>query len=136
MTTFPYIKHITTFPLGTSLGTPYYLPRYTTHIVEAYLDDFTTHSCKRAQHLLHLRLVLERCRHYQIHLNPHKCIFCAISGFLLGFIVSIKGIMVDPLKVEAITQLPPSHTIHQLQSLQGKVNFLRRSVPNYANIKK
>jgi hypothetical protein len=106
------------------------------HIVEAYLDDLTTHSCKRVQHLLHLCLVFERCRHYRIRLNPHKCIFCVTSGRLLGFIVSTKGIMVDPLKVEAITQFPPPCTMRQLQSLQGKENFLRCFVPNYVDITK
>jgi hypothetical protein len=44
--------------------------------------------------------------------------------------------MVDPLKVEAILRLPPPHTIHQLQGLQGKANFLRRFIVNYANITK
>jgi hypothetical protein len=44
--------------------------------------------------------------------------------------------MVDPLKVEAIIQLPPLRTILQLQSLQGKVNFLRRFITNYAEITK
>jgi hypothetical protein len=44
--------------------------------------------------------------------------------------------MVDPLKVEAIIQLPPLCTILQLQSLQGKVNFLRCFIANYAEITK
>ena len=44
--------------------------------------------------------------------------------------------MVDPLKVEAILQLSPPHTIRQLQSLQGKANFLRRFIANYAEITK
>jgi hypothetical protein len=44
--------------------------------------------------------------------------------------------MVDPLKVEAILQLPPSHTIRQLQGLQGKADILRRFIVNYANITK
>jgi hypothetical protein len=44
--------------------------------------------------------------------------------------------MVDPLKVEEIIQFPPPRTIHQLQSLQGKVNFLRRFIANYAEITK
>jgi hypothetical protein len=43
--------------------------------------------------------------------EANKCIFCIISGRLLGFIVSNKGIMVDPLKVEAIVQFPPSCNI-------------------------
>jgi hypothetical protein len=55
---------------------------------------------------------------------------------LLGFIVSTTGIMVDLLKVEAIIQLPPPCTILQLQSLQGKANFLRRFIANYAEITK
>ena len=41
-----------------------------------------------------------------------------------------------PLKVEAIVNLPPPHSIRQLQSLQGKSNFLRRFVVNYAKITK
>lgn len=32
----------------------------------------------------------------------------------------------DPLKVEAIVNLPPLSSLHQLQSLQGKANFLHR----------
>jgi hypothetical protein len=72
------------------------------HIVEAYLDDLAAHSRKRVDHPKHLRLVFEICRHYRIRLNPHKCIFCVRSGRLLGFLVSETGIMVDPLKVEAI----------------------------------
>jgi hypothetical protein len=44
--------------------------------------------------------------------------------------------MVDPLKVEAIIQLPPPRTILQLQILQGKANFLQRFIANYAEITK
>jgi hypothetical protein len=39
---------------------------------------------------------------------------------------------VDPLKVKAITEIPPPRNLQQLQSLQGKANFLRRIVPDYA----
>ena len=54
----------------------------------------------------------------------------------MGFVISKHGIMVDPLKVEEILQLSPLHTIHQLQSLQGKANSLRRFIANYAEIMK
>lgn len=40
----------------------------------------------------------------------------------------------DPLKVEAIMNLPPPASLQQLQSLQGKANFLRRFIPNYAEV--
>jgi hypothetical protein len=106
------------------------------HIIEAYLDDLAAHSRKRVDHVIHLRLVFERSCYYRIWLNPHKCIFCVKSGRLLGFLVSETGIMVDPLKVEAILQLPLLCTIRQLQGLQGKANFLCHFIVNYANITK
>jgi hypothetical protein len=94
------------------------------HIFEMYLDDLKSHSHKRSNHPTHLQLIFERCHYYQICLNPNKCSFCVTLGRLLGFIMSNRGIMVDPLKVEEIVQFPPQCTIPQLQSLQGKANFL------------
>jgi hypothetical protein len=55
---------------------------------------------------------------------------------LLGFIVLKTRIMVYSLKVEAIVHFPPPCIIPQLQSLQGKANFLRHFVANYAEITK
>ena len=50
--------------------------------------------------------------------------------------MSTEGIHVDPFKVEATLQLHPSTYICQLQSLQGKENFLRRFIANYVEITK
>ena len=58
------------------------------------------------------------------------------SGRLLNFIIASDGLRVDPLKIEAIMNLPPPRTILQLQSLQGKANFLRRFIDNYAELTK
>jgi hypothetical protein len=104
------------------------------HIVQPYLDDLPAHSMRRIDHPMHLRAIFVRCRFYRIRLNPHKCVFCVESGRLLGFIVSRHGIRVDPIKVEAILNIPPPSSLRQLQSLQGKANFLRRFIPNYAEI--
>ena len=57
-------------------------------IIEVFLDDLASHSRMRMHHPYHLRLVFERCQHYSVRLNPHKCIFCVKSGRLLGFIIS------------------------------------------------
>jgi hypothetical protein len=67
-------------------------------------------------------------------LNPHKCVFCVEYDRLLGFIVSRHGIRVDLIKAEAILNLPPPSSLCQLQSLQGKANFLRQFILNYAEI--
>ena len=72
-----------------------------------------------------------RCRHYNIRLNPHKCVFCIETGRLLGFLVSKDGIQIDPLKIAAILALLAPTNFLGLQSLQGKANFLRRFVCNF-----
>jgi hypothetical protein len=105
-------------------------------IAEPYLDDLPTHSLNRSDHIIHLRAIFLRCRFYRICLNPHKCIFAIESGRLLGFIVSKDGIWVDPLNIKAILALPPPTNLTQLQTLQGKANFLRRFICNYAKITK
>jgi hypothetical protein len=106
------------------------------HIKEPYLDDLPTHLLNRSDHIDHLRAIFLRCRFYRIRLDPHKCIFAVESGRILGFIVSKDGIRVDPLKIKAILALPPPTNLTQLQSLQGKENFLRRFICNYAEITK
>ena len=88
------------------------------------LDDLTTHSRMRVRHPYHLCLVFKICRHYQIQLNPHQCIFCVKVRRLLGFIVSKEGIRVNPLKVGEILQLSPSCNIRHLKCFQGMAKFL------------
>ena len=105
-------------------------------IIEVYLDDLAAHSRLRVHHPYHLRLVFKRCHHYQVRLNPHKCIFCMNMGCLLGFIVYEESIRVDPLKVEAILQLSPPCNIRHLQCLQGMENLLRRFMVNFFNLTK
>jgi hypothetical protein len=106
------------------------------HIAEPYLDDLPAHSSNRSNHIDHLWAIFLQCRFYRIHLNLHKCIFAVKSGRLLNFIVSKDGIRVDPLNIKAILALPPPTNLTQLQSLQGKANFLRRFIYNYTEITK
>ena len=101
------------------------------NIMELYLDDLPTHSQQREGHPQHLRDIFLRCCHYKIWLNPHKCVFCVETGCLLGFVVSKYGIWIDPLKIAALLALPTLKNITELQSLQGKENFLRHFVFNF-----
>jgi len=77
------------------------------HIVQPYLDDLPTHSWKRVDHPQHLRAIFLRCQHYKVRVNPHKCVFCVGFYRFLDFVVSKEGILLDPLKVKRILDLPP-----------------------------
>jgi len=48
------------------------------HIVQPYLDDLSAHS--KCDQGMHLQAIFLHCRHYNIQLNPHKCVFCVGSG--------------------------------------------------------
>ena len=52
------------------------------------------------EHLDHLQKLFDRLKLYKLILNPNKCTFGVSSGKLLGFVVSDKGIQVDPAKVK------------------------------------
>ena len=83
------------------------------------MDDTLVKSAKRHTHLKDLGPILDRMEKYSLRLNPKKCAFSVTSGKLLGYIVSEKGIEVDPEKVQEIMDMPPPRNISQMIGLQG-----------------
>uniref|UniRef100_A0A2N9HNL9 RNase H type-1 domain-containing protein n=1 Tax=Fagus sylvatica TaxID=28930 RepID=A0A2N9HNL9_FAGSY len=68
------------------------------HEIEVYVDDMIAKSRTAQDHLTDLRKLFQRLKKYQLRLNPNKCAFGVTSGKLLGFIVSGRGIEIDPAK--------------------------------------
>jgi hypothetical protein len=104
--------------------------------VVIYLDDLTVFSKSDEDHIIHLKQTFEKCRRYGLSLNPKKSHFAMQEGKLLGHIVSRDGIRIDPKRVEAIETLAIPRNVKEIQSFLGKINFLRRFVPNFAEIVK
>jgi hypothetical protein len=99
-----------------------------------YLDDVTVFSKNKEDHLAHLRSVLQRCRKYDISLNPKKSIFAVEQGKLLGFIVLSEGMIIDPERTQVILKLPPPSSKKSMQSFLGQINFVRRFVPSFSEM--
>ena len=78
--------------------------------IEVYVDDMIAKSQGEDDHVVNLRKLFECLRKFQLKLNPTKCTFGTTFGKLLGFMVSKKGIEIDPDKVRAIQDLPPPQT--------------------------
>ena len=57
-----------------------------------------------------LAKLVDRLRQFKLRLNPNKCTFGVRSSKLLGFIVSERGIEVDPAKVKAIQEMREPRT--------------------------
>jgi hypothetical protein len=58
------------------------------------------------------------------------------EGKLSGHIVSRDGIKIDPKRVEVIDSINIPRNIKEIQSFLGKINFLRRFIPNFVEIVK
>jgi hypothetical protein len=99
-----------------------------------YLDDITIFSKSDDEHLQHLEKIFRKCRRYGISLNPRKSHFAMPEGKLLGHIISTGGIKIDPKRVEAIQEIAIPRNKKSIQSFIGRINFLRRFVPNFAEI--
>jgi hypothetical protein len=53
-------------------------------------------------------------RKYKMKLNPKNCTFGVPSGKLVGYIVSRRGIDLNPEKVSSITKMKPPESFHDV----------------------
>lgn len=102
--------------------------------ITVYLDDMTVFSRRQKKHLKDLRKVLKKCREHKISLNATKIVFSIIEGKFLGHMVSKEGIKIDPERVKAIKKLFLPINCNGVKSFFGKINFLRKFVPNFVEI--
>ena len=85
-------------------------------------------SLRKDNHLGDLQETFDTLRSYNMKLNPSKCVFGVTAGKFLGFMLSQRGIEVNPEKVRAIMELGPPRMVKEVQSLNGKVAALNRFV--------
>ncbi|PKI59641.1 hypothetical protein CRG98_019978 [Punica granatum] len=98
--------------------------------VEVYVDDMIAKSKEGEDHLVNLKRLFDRLKEYKLRLNPAKCTFGARSGKLLGFVVSERGIEVDPDKVKAIKELPPPSSVREVRGFLERLNYIARFIAN------
>ncbi|WVZ54253.1 hypothetical protein U9M48_005078 [Paspalum notatum var. saurae] len=67
--------------------------------VLVFFDDILIYSTTWADHLRHLRAVLNELRHHQLFFKRTKCSFGASSVTYLGHVISAAGVAMDPAKV-------------------------------------
>ena len=96
--------------------------------VQVYVDYLLVKSLHEDDYLGDLRETFDTLRLYNMKLNPGKCVFGVTVGKFLGFMVSQRGIKVNPDKIRAIIELEPPRTVKEVQSLNEKIAALNRFV--------
>ena len=87
--------------------------------MQVFVDDMLVKSLREDDHLSDLQETFDTLRTYNMKLNSNKCVFGVTAGKFLGFMVSQRGIEVNPEKIRVIMELAPPKTIKAVQSLNG-----------------
>ena len=67
-------------------------------------------------------------RKHKLHLNASKCSFGVGSGKFLGYMVTHRGIEVNPDQVKAINNLQPPRNSKEVQKLTAITAALNRFI--------
>ena len=75
---------------------------HTRKTVECYIDDIAVKSRNRGNHIADLKRVFDIMPAHQLKMNPTKSFLRVASEKFFRFVVTSKGIHLDPEKVHAI----------------------------------
>ena len=96
--------------------------------VEIYIDDMVVKSKLVSEHIMDLTSIFEILREHKLHLNVSKCSFGVGLGKFLGYMVTHRGIEVNPDQIKAINNLQPPRNPKEVQKLTGMMAALNRFI--------
>ncbi|CAH9107126.1 unnamed protein product [Cuscuta europaea] len=103
--------------------------------MEAYVDHMIVKSKQSTTHADDLWEIFEIMKKFQLRLNPKKCTFSVQGGKFLGYMVSQRGIEINPEKIQAIINMEPPRNVKEVKQLTGRLaalnRFLSKSVERY-----
>ena len=101
--------------------------------IEIYIGDMVVKSKMVSEHLGDLQVVFEILRSYKLHLNASKCSFGVGSGKFLGYMVTHRGIEVNPDQIKAINNMQTPRNPKEVQKLTGMAAALNRFISRSAD---
>uniref|UniRef100_A0A2N9IDW0 RNase H type-1 domain-containing protein n=1 Tax=Fagus sylvatica TaxID=28930 RepID=A0A2N9IDW0_FAGSY len=96
--------------------------------MEIYIDDMVVKSRLSQDHLKDLTETFRVLRLHRLRLNASKCVFGVGSGKFLGFMVSHRGIEVNPDQIKVIQELKAPRTHKEVQRLTDLKRYLSSSL--------
>jgi hypothetical protein len=96
--------------------------------VKAFMDDMVVKTRNSDTLIADREETFASLREYRWKLNPNKCVFGVLSGKLLGFIISHRGIEANPEKISAITSIKAPTCIKDVQKLTGCMAALNKFI--------
>ncbi|GAA0169557.1 hypothetical protein LIER_24011 [Lithospermum erythrorhizon] len=85
-------------------------------------------SKNKADHMVNLRETFNGLRESRLKLKQEKCSFGIVSGKFLGYMISEKGIELNPDKIQALLMMKPPNNYKDVQHLTGCLAALIRFI--------
>ena len=101
--------------------------------IKIYVDDMVVKSKMVSEHLGDLDSTFNVLRKHKMRLNASKCSFGVGSGKFLGYMVTYRGIEVNPNQIKAINDLKPPRNAKEVQKLIGMIAALNRFISRPAD---
>ena len=101
--------------------------------LEVYINDMVVKSKEVPDHVDDLRNIFGTLREHKLRLNASKCSFGVGSGKFLGYMVTYRGIEVNPDQVKAINNLQPPQNPKEVQKLTEMTAALNRFISRSAD---
>ena len=101
--------------------------------MEIYINDMIVKSKSSKNHLEDLTKTFRTLRLHKLRLNASKCVFGVGLGKFLGFMVSHRGIEVNPDQIKAIQELKAPRNHKEVQRLTGMTAALNRFISRSAD---
>ena len=99
-------------------------------------DDLVVYGTKREEHDRRLHNLLQKCQTIGVKLNPEKLEIGLDAITFMGHRITKEGIVVDPEKVRAITDIPAPETIGDLRKFLGMISYVGKFIPNLTTVLK
>ena len=101
--------------------------------IEIYIDDMVVKSKVVLEHLGELGNIFEVLKKYKLRLNASKCSFGVGLGKFLGYMVTHRGIEVNPNQIKDINNLQSPRNPKEVQKLIGMATALNRFISQSAD---
>ena len=100
-------------------------------MVEVYIDDMVVKIKQETRHIKDLQGVFKMLRQHKLRLNTDKCAFRVGAGKFLGYLITKRGIEVNPDQIEAVQCLKPPSNPKEVQVLTGMLATLNRFISRF-----
>ena len=102
-------------------------------MVEVYIDDMVVKSKQESRHVKDLQGTFEVLRQHKLSLNTEKCVFDVGAGKFLRYLITNRGIEINPNLIDAVRRLNPPSNPKEVQKLTGMLAALDRFISKFAD---